>query len=282
MTHAASAPPAAFGELALSPKEFARVAALIFDQARIVLASGKEGLVKSRLGKLARKAGARSYTEYLDGVQSDTTGKSLSDLIDALTTNKTSFYREGEHFEFLRTRVLPALVAERRPIRIWSAGCSSGEEPYTLGMVVHEALGTPVPVDVRILATDLSARILERARAAEYPKSMVREIPWAPARSYFVPTGRDESAPCMIRDDVREMIRFARLNLMSEWPMQNPFQAIFCRNVMIYFDRDVQERLVQRFYEMLAPGGHLFVGHSESLTSLDHKFRYVQPAVYVK
>jgi chemotaxis protein methyltransferase CheR len=269
-------------EYELTSDEFARIAELLYAQSRIVLRPGKEGLVRSRLVRHLRRLRLCSYTEYLDHVARDTTGRELSELIDALTTNKTSFYREGAHFEFFQHGVLPALLEGSGPIRIWSAGCSSGEEPYTIGMILHESAPDIGSRDVRILATDICARVLAHARDAEYPAAAVREIPWQPAARYFVPAGRGSAPTVRVRDDVRRLVRFARLNLMSAWPMRQPFHAIFCRNVMIYFDRSTQRQLVNRFWEALAPGGYLFVGHSESLSSSSHRFRYVQPAVYVK
>ena len=149
-------------------------------------------------------------------------------------------------------------------------------------MLLHEVVRDPVQRDVRILATDLSSKVLAMARAATYPEAAIAELPWPGADRYFARAGDAGQKLLRVRDDVRSLVRFARLNLMETWPMERGFQVIMCRNVMIYFDKDVQARLVDRFWELLAPGGHLFVGHSESLTSLKHRFAYVQPAVYVK
>jgi chemotaxis protein methyltransferase CheR len=276
---AAASPLAAGTEVPLSAREFERICTILFDQSAIVLKEGKEGLVRSRLAKHLRRLGLRSYTEYLEAVDADASGRERSDMIDSLTTNKTSFYREGAHFEYLQETVLPRLFGARQPIRIWSAGCSSGEEPYTLAMLLHEIVRDPAQRDVRILATDLSSKVLAMAREATYPEAAIAELPWSGAERYFTRvTGAAQHAH-RVRDDVRSLVRFARLNLMETWPMERGFQVIMCRNVMIYFDKEVQARLVDRFWELLAPGGHLFVGHSESLTSLKHRFTYVQPAV---
>lgn len=278
---AAAAPLVAGNEVPLTAKEFERICTILFEQSAIVLREGKEGLVRSRLAKHVRRLGLESYTEYLAAVDADVTGRERSDMIDSLTTNKTSFYREGAHFEYLQDVVLPKLLAARERIRIWSAGCSSGEEPYTLSMLLHELVRDPAQRDVRILATDLSSKVLGMARAATYPAAAIGDLPWHSAERYFTraPGGQ---GTLRVRDDVRALVKFARLNLMEQWPMERGFQVIMCRNVMIYFDKQVQARLVDRFWELLAPGGHLFVGHSESLTSLKHRFTYVQPAVYVK
>jgi chemotaxis protein methyltransferase CheR len=278
-----AAPPLAAGnEIPLTAGEFERICKILFDQSAIVLREGKEGLVRSRLAKHVRRLGLDSYTEYLEAVDADATGRERSDMIDSLTTNKTSFYREGAHFEYLQDVVLPKLFTARERIRIWSAGCSSGEEPYTLSMLLHEMVRDPLQRDVRILATDLSSKVLGMAREATYPEAAIADLPWSGPERYFTRVNTGGQRAVRVRDDVRSLIRFARLNLMEQWPMDGGFQVIMCRNVMIYFDKQVQARLVDRFWEMLAPGGHLFVGHSESLTSLKHRFTYVQPAVYVK
>jgi chemotaxis protein methyltransferase CheR len=270
------------GEVPLTTAEFEKICAILFEQSAIVLKEGKEGLVRSRLAKHVRRLGLGSYTEYLAAVDADRSGRERSDMIDSLTTNKTSFYREGAHFEYLHDAVLPKLLGGRERVRIWSAGCSSGEEPYTLSMLLHEVARDVARRDVRILATDLSSKVLGMAREATYPEAAISELPWDGAANYFTRVDRDGQPLLRVRDEVRSLVRFARLNLMESWPMEQGFQVIMCRNVMIYFDKEVQARLVNRFWELLAPGGHLFVGHSESLTSLKHRFTYVQPAVYVK
>jgi chemotaxis protein methyltransferase CheR len=212
-------------------------------------------------------------------VESDTGRGEFVEMIDALTTNKTSFLRESSHFDYLRSVVLPTLTA---PVHFWSAGCASGEEAYTLAMLAHDTLSTRTDGDVRVLATDISQRVLASATAAVYPVSAMSDVPAQWLSRYW--TRRADGASDVYEASalLRRLIRFAPLNLMEPWPMQHPFDAIFCRNVMIYFDKGTQQRLVERFHALLKPGGHLFVGHSESLTGLTHRFRYVQPAVYAK
>ncbi len=262
---------------AIAPAEFARVSDLLYRVAGIQLRPGKEGLVQARLARRLHALGLADFGAYFDAVDRDGSRRELTEMVDLLTTNKTSFFREAYHFDFVRERVLPALGG--RAARMWSAGCSTGEEPYSLGMLCLDALGAQAARGLRILATDISTRVLATARAATYPAAGLDDVPDAMRRKHFVPAGEGlvEVAPA-----VRAAVSFARLNLMGEWPMRGPFDAIFCRNVMIYFDKPTQERLVNRFWELLPPGGHLFVGHSESLTSLQHRFAYVQPAVYVK
>jgi chemotaxis protein methyltransferase CheR len=194
-----------------------------------------------------------------------------------ITTNKTQFFREARHFEFL-VEQLPAWRALGRPIRIWSAGCSSGEEVYTLAMVLAEHLPAPELRAARILGTDISRPVLERAQAAVYRPQDLEGLDAERCRRHLLRRGDAYE----VRPELRALVSFARLNLLEHWPMRGPFHAIFCRNVMIYFDRPTRERLIARFHALLPPGGHLLVGHSESLSGLEHGYRYVAPAVYVK
>lgn len=259
----------------LRPEQFRVIRDRLYDVSGINMQDGKAGLVRTRLSKRVSALGLGSFRDYVRHVEQDATEFAL--MVDLLTTNKTSFFREARHFEFLREAVLPSLTADR-PVRIWSAGCSTGEEPYTLVMLLREAWTDFARRDVRVLATDLSTRVLTRAAEGRYTESVLREVP-PPLRSrYFERDGDD----FRVRSSLRAPICFARLNLMEAWPMKGPFDAIFCRNVMIYFDRPTQERLINRFWKLLRPGGHLFVGHSESLTPLKHSFRYVEPAVYAR
>lgn len=267
----------------LAAADFRRISEIVYRTSGIVLPPGKEGLVRSRLAARLRELGMATFGEYVARVGDGGDGAELARMVDLLTTNKTSFYRERAHFDYLRDRVFPALRARGGRAQLWSAGCSSGEEPYTLAMLVRETAAPNERLDWRILATDLSARVLARARAGTYDLETLADVPAAERQRWFEPAAPTLRGPAMqAREELRRMVSFARLNLMDPWPMRGPFDAILCRNVMIYFDRPTQERLVGRFWELLAPGGTLFVGHSESLTGLAHRFRYVQPAVYEK
>ena len=267
----------------LTEAQFRRISALAYRAIGINLQLGKEGLVRSRLSKRLRELGLSSFDAYLEHIESEAGRPELAQMVDALTTNKTDFFREIEHFHFLREHVLPALTRDGRGrLRIWSAACSSGEEPYSIAMLLREELPSLDRMDVRILATDISARVLARARDGEYGEATLAPVSQALLRKYFTPLGPASSQRYRASDGLRSLVRFARLNLIGPWPMRGPFDVIFCRNVMIYFDKATQERLVARFWELLAPGGYLLVGHSESLTSLAHDFRYLRPAVYVK
>lgn len=261
----------------LRPQDFAAIRELLYRVSGIDLNEGKEGLVQTRLARRLRELGLAGYREYLDHVLADGTGSELSVMVDLLTTNKTDFFREEAHFSFLRSVVLPARPGPGMPLRIWSAGCSSGEEPYSIAILLREALPQAEADAARILGTDISERVLAVAREGVYTAAQLAGVEPALRRRYFSREGADAFRAA---GPLRSMVRFARLNLMADWPMRGPFDVIFCRNVMIYFDRPTQERLVQRYWELLAPGGYLFTGHSESLNPLSHRFRYVQPAVY--
>ena len=269
----------------LTAAQFREISRTVYEIAGIQLRDGKEGLVRSRLAKRLRALNLPGFEAYLERVRAD--DRELAEMVDQLTTNKTSFFRESAHFDFLRDRLLPSLGPG--PVRIWSAGCSSGEEPYTLAMIVRDAWADADRRDVKILATDISRRVLATATAGVYPDALMEDVPpdllrrhWS--RSAATPAGARPNSGTGWRagDGLRSLITVAPLNLMGRWPMRGPFQAIFCRNVMIYFDKATQQALVERYYDLLAPGGHLFVGHSESLSALTHRFSYVQPAVYRK
>lgn len=277
---APTATSAFLAECELTSAQFERIAHLLYEHAGIRMREGKEGLVRARLTKRLRKLGLADFDAYLAFVEKEPGRKEFAEMIDALTTNKTSFLREASHFDYLRDAVFPALTG---PVRIWSAGCSSGEEPYTLAMLCNESFGDIATRDVRILATDISHRVLATAKAGAYPAENMGDVPAAWLQKYWA--RRQDAAGRAVYEaekSLRRLVHFAKLNLMERWPMQGPFDAILCRNVMIYFDKATQQALVERYWQLLRPGGHLFVGHSESLTGMAHKFRYVQPAVYVK
>jgi chemotaxis protein methyltransferase CheR len=265
----------------LTPAEFKRIAQLVTERVGIQLPIGKEGLVRSRLAKRLRSMGLDDFTQYIDRVTTGGDTAELTQMLDALTTNKTSWWREDQHFTLL-TDVAPGLADESRGFTIWSAGCSTGEEPYTIAVTLAEALPQKWQSQVRILATDLSTRVLERAKRARYGADEIEGIPRDVLGKWFV-KGKDGAADIYdVSPQLRRQVNFAQLNLMGAWPMKGPFDAIFCRNVMIYFDKPTQGRLINRYYDLLRPGGYLFIGHSESLTGLTHRFTYQAPAVYRK
>ena len=271
----------------LREDEFVALAELIKKQAGINLGPEKKMLVKSRLARRLRLLGLASYEDYLAHLQADTGGKELVELLDAISTNVTSFFRQPKHFEYLSEVLFPKIVAARRRnggrIRFWSAACSSGEEPYSIGIHACEHLADLDSWDLKILATDISGEILGRARRGTYEEEKLVDLPAAYAKRYFAGLrGEGDPRTYEIQDRVRQLVTFGRLNLMERWPMKGPFQAIFCRNVMIYFDKPTQEVLVERFRKLLEPGGILFIGHSESLTGIEHRYQSVGPATYVR
>ena len=269
-----------FGTGELSDRQFKEVGDIIYRECGIVLKSGKEALVRARLTKRLRALKMENFSRYLKYLQDDKGREELGFLVDVMTTNKTSFFREMAHFDFLGETVLPKLTGRR--LRFWSAACSSGEEPFSLAMFLLDRMPDLGARDVKILATDISPTILAKAGKAVYEEGMLLDLPSTFLRKYFVKFGNGNIPAYQVKRDVRKMVRIAKLNLLHSWPMKGAFNIIFCRNVMIYFDRPTQQRLVNRFWEILEPGGYLFVGHSEGMSGVKHKFRYVQPATYVK
>jgi chemotaxis protein methyltransferase CheR len=260
----------------LGQAEFDKISDLTRDIAGISLTDAKKELVRSRISRRLRELGLSTFREYVTRVQNDKT--ELGRMIDALTTNKTSFFRESRHFDVFRSTTVPE-SARSGKLRIWSAACSTGEEPYTLAMIVRDA--APSRLDTKILATDISARVLEHARAATYSEEVVSSVPADLRRKHFRPApGKD--GHFVVAPETRQPVRLAWLNLMNEWPVRGPFDAIFLRNVMIYFEKPVQEWLVGRFHGLLRPGGKLFIGLAESLTGLQHEYRFGEPGVYIK
>ena len=264
---------------AISPAEFQQISDLAYRTCGIDLSRGKQHLVQARLSKQIRRGKFASFKEYYRHVIADPTGDELTALLDALTTNFTSFLREPAHFEFLRKSVLPSLEG---PIRIWSAGCSTGEEPFTIAFSLIEELGPAAFWRCRILAADISTHALGAARRAVYPADRFTDFPVDCLPRYLLRGTQTWDGWFRVKPSIRAMIEFRRLNLIEPFQHPRPFQVIFCRNVMIYFNKATQADLVNRLAPSLAPGGYLFIGHSESLTGLSHPYQYIQPAVYRK
>jgi chemotaxis protein methyltransferase CheR len=274
-------------EVTLSEKDFTRVSDMIYKHCGINLHSGKKELVRARLAKRLRLLKMTSFPEYIDFAFNDPTGDEFTALVDSLSTNLTSFFRENQHFEYLKKNFLPGVIADKeksgdRIIRAWSAGCSSGEEPYSIAITLLEAIKMNRGLGVKILATDISTQILAKAKAGVYDPERVAPVPPELKNRYLTSEKVDNRKVYKASKTLKDVIFFGHLNLMDEWPIKVPLDFIFCRNVMIYFDKPTQERLVNRYWQNLNPGGLLFTGHSESLTGINHKFRYVQPTIYVK
>lgn len=264
----------------LDRNQFQEISRIIYQQCGISLKSGKEALVRARLMKRLRALQIPSVKEYMELISSEKGRTEIGTLIDVMTTNKTSFFRESAHFDYLAEEILPRLDQHR--LRFWSAACSSGEEPYTLAMVLRETIPAIDQKDVLILATDISNEMLETASTGIYAKDRMAGIPRPFVQKYFERRTDGTKQYYSAGSGLRRLIRLAPLNLMQPWPMKGPFHVIFCRNVMIYFDRPTQQRLVNRFWDLLESGGFLFVGHSEGLSGIRHEFQYMKPAIYKK
>ncbi len=265
----------------LTEQEFREIRELAYRIFGLDLKPGKEALVNARLARRVEEMGLGSLSEYVEAVKRDRTGDELERLINALTTNHTSFLREPQHFALLREAVLPPL-AERGAVRIWSAGCSTGEEPYTILFTAAEALPPERLARLELLATDISTRVLEKARSGIYPQERLQGLPRGWAQRFFQKGEGRWEGMVRVKPEWRARIEFRRLNLMEDFSHLPRFGVIFCRNVMIYFDKPTQERLVQRFADRLEPGGWFLIGHSEGLMGVQHELEYVRPAVYRK
>lgn len=269
----------------LSGRDFTRLSQLVYQETGIRLGPEKKTMLEARLRRRLRDLSlpcCTSYCEYL--FDPDRPREEMLRFIDVVTTNKTDFFREPAHFDFLVRTALPTLASSasgERPLLVWSAGCSSGEEPYTLAIVLSEYAEAHPGFRFSILATDISTTVLARAEAGVYANETVEPVP-APLRRKYLMRSRDrQSDRVRIVPELRELIRFRRLNLMdSDYALETPADAIFCRNVLIYFDRPTQEKVLNRLSRCLVPQGYLFVGHSESLHEFDVRLTPVAPAVY--
>ena len=270
----------------LNDTDFGKISRLIYDQCGIHLNEGKKELVKARLEKRVRKGGFKSFRDYYDYVLQDPSGQEMICLLDSISTNFTGFFREKKHFDALQSDILPDLMARKKGrtnrLRFWSAACSSGEEVYSIAMTLLEAITNLQEWDLLILATDISTKVLKTAASGIYPCERVQAIPAALLRKYFLKGEGCWRDHVKVKDSVKRYIRFERLNLIEPFPFEDPFDCIFLRNVMIYFDKKTQTDLVNRFHACLGKDGYLIVGHSESLTGIEHSFKYVSPTIYRK
>ena len=263
--------------------EFDFIRSLVYERSRISLSSDKRELVSARLGKRLRATNLASVGDYCRLLQSPGQEAELANLIDAISTNHTFFFRENAHFDFLRQTVLPEMQARATKerwsqFRVWSAACSSGEEPYSIAITLAEALQNWA---WHIDATDISHRILEKANAGIYRGEAIDRLPKQVVQNHFQRGFGPQDGNYRIKSALRDRIEFRHLNLLQgEPPFSEPFHVIFCRNVMIYFDRPTQEELIEKLARRLVPGGYLMVGHAESLTVLQHSLQSVRPAIY--
>lgn len=271
----------------LTENDFHYLRQLIYERSRINLGPEKRVLVTARLAKRLRHLGLKDYREYCELMRSTRGEEELPFLIDRISTNHTHFFRELKHFEFLKHQVLPAwrtgAAAQSGPLRVWSAASSTGEEPYSIAIHLAEHLAAAESGAWQIEASDISTRVLEIAKRGVYESERLLSISQEMLRRYFKKGLGAWDGSFRVKDELRARVAFHHLNLLKlPYPFKQQFHVIFCRNVMIYFDRATQEALVSQLADRLMPGGYLLVGHSESLSAITHPLRLVQPAVYFK
>ncbi|HVK42365.1 MAG TPA: protein-glutamate O-methyltransferase [Phenylobacterium sp.] len=254
------------GEFLFTEDDFKKIAQILHSHAGIALAEGKAALVYSRLAKRLRSLGLRSFREYCSLVEGAQGIDERQAMMAALTTNVTRYFREPHHFDHLRDVVMPTLVDRARRggrIRLWSAACSNGQEPYSMAITVLQALPDAANLDVKILATDIDPNMVAEGRAGIYREDAITPVPLDLRRKWFK---KAAGGAWEVADELRALVSFRELNLIGDWPMKGKFDVIFCRNVVIYFDEPTQERIWSRFAPLLEPGGTLYIGHSERVT----------------
>jgi len=275
----------------MRPTDYEFIRDIVYSHSRINLGPDKHELVSARLGKRLRATGMATITDYCDLLRTPAGGDELGNLIDAISTNHTYFFREEGHWEALRSIILPDLARRRErehepwsALRVWSAACSSGEEPYSISIALEEYFSAhPLSWPRQIEATDISTRILAKAEAGIYSAETVSKLSADRVKKYFQVGYAEQAGLYRVRAPFRSIVKFRRMNLLEgALPFDEPFQIIFCRNVMIYFDRATQEELINRLKSKLVPGGYLLVGHSESLTGINHGLKSIRPATYQK
>ncbi len=279
--------PATSGPVVLSDPDFHRLAGFIEGELGIRMPYTKRIMLESRLQKRLRRFGFDSYTKYVDFVFSKEGRESeLINMIDAVTTNKTDFFREADHFDFLVGRILPAAEAKdgagiARPFSVWSAGCSTGEEPYTIAMVLEERKAVDPRFSYHIFASDLSTQVLDKAREAVYEEEKAAVVPLSFKKKYMLRSKDKDKSLVRMKGEIRAKVRFDRINFMDErYPVSEAFDVVFCRNVIIYFDRQVQESILRKLCAHIRPGGWLILGHSETLTGMEMPLKGIAPTIY--
>jgi chemotaxis protein methyltransferase CheR len=270
-------------EFAFTRADFEHVRQALYEHTGISLNDGKTDLVYGRLSRRLRALGHATFDEYLRFINSQAGESEMVNFVNALTTNLTAFFREPHHFEFLASKALPEAMrrhASDRRVRIWSAGCSTGEEPYSIAMVAAESPMWNRNWDLKLLATDLDTNVVESARRGCYAEQRIAGLSAARTRKWFHRVAGSEQV--QVNSELQERITFKSLNLMHDWPMRGPFDMIFCRNVVIYFDKPTQKRLFDRYADMLVDGGYLFLGHSETMYNLSTRFELIGQTIYRK
>ncbi len=269
-------------EYQFTDHDLERLRELIYTHTGIRMAENKRDLIYGRLSRRLRVLGLKNFNDYCRFLE-EGDAEELEAFRNAVTTNLTAFFREAHHFDYLANELLPELARKKRNerrLRIWSAGCSTGEEPYSLAMVVRETLPDLAQWDVRILATDLDSQVLDRGREGIYDLQGIRQALGPRLKRWFLRGSGPFEGKARVKPELRELVEFRQLNLMHDWPMRGPFDAIFCRNVLIYFDKPTQKRLFERFARLLPMNGHLFIGHSESPVDLTDRFELIGQSIY--
>lgn len=266
-------------EFHFTQRDFEEIRSRLYSHAGIALSDYKKDMAYNRLVRRIRELGLGGFSDYF--VYLEETPAEFGQFINALTTNLTSFFRENHHFEYLKNTVFPDLQKTgKRKVRIWSAGCSMGEEPYSIAITCREAVKELSQWDIKILATDIDSKVLQTASNGVYGLERIENIPKEYKPRYFRKGKGEHIGQVKVRSELRDMITFKELNLMKNWPMQGPLDVIFCRNVMIYFDKETQLKLLNRMAELLKPDGLLFVGHSESPFRLTNRFKLIGQTIY--
>ena len=271
-------------DFVLTDKEFNQIRKLVIEHTGISLSDAKRNLVYSRLSKRLRKLNIESFGSYIRLLETSAGKDELVNFTNAITTNLTSFFREKHHFDFMKSDVLPNLLkvnADSKQIRIWSAGCSTGEEPYSIAMAIRELISESQNWDIRILATDLDTNVLAHAKAGVYALERIEGLSKLRRKQWFLRGKGKQTDFVKVRPELKSMISFRKLNLMEPWPIKSQFDIIFCRNVVIYFDKPTQKVLFKRYHEVLKSRGHLFIGHSETMFKVSEDFKLIGNTTYI-
>jgi chemotaxis protein methyltransferase CheR len=261
---------------------FDRIRAIVYEHSGISLKETKEAMVSARIAKRMRALAINSHEDYVDYLDQDKSGDEITFFLDVISTNVTSFFREIQHFEYLKNILRNWIANGKTKVRIWSAAASTGEEALSIAMAVQEVIGER-PFDYKILATDISTSVLSRAQQGTYDAGQMQNVPESQRRRYFQAVRKGDATVYRVCNKLKRRILYRRLNLSRPpFPMRSQLDIVFCRNVMIYFNETIRNRLVAEIHRQLLPGGYLFTGHAESLSSLKTSFTYIQPTLYQK
>lgn len=271
-------------EFKFTDKDFAKIRSFVKQHTGITLSDAKKTMVYGRLSRRLRRLQVPSFKEYFEIVSNEDSDE-LINFINAITTNLTSFFREEHHFDYVKNTIIPELCAKKfndKKIRIWSAGCSTGEEPYSIAIALYESIPNIDKWDIKILATDLDTNVLDHGSRGIYDIERISALSPERKRTWFLKGKGAHSGSVKVDSRLKELITFKQLNLMQQWPMRGPFDFMFCRNVVIYFDKDTQKKLFDRYADLVASDGHLFLGHSESMYKVCDRFQLLGQTIYKK